>query len=243
MDAANHETVLYNFTGGANGKNPGGSLARDSDGNIYGIAAGVPKYHSVVYKVVATGHETVLCSFGDIGLTGGVIREPAGNLYGTTSEGGSAGSGTVFKLSPSGQETVLYNFTGAADGGQPYTGVALDSAGNLYGITLIGGAGFGTVFKVNATGQETTLYSFTKTSSDGYYNSSLVIDSAGNLYGTTGAGGLSGCYNNFGCGTVYQVDPSGQYTLLYSFTGGADGGRPSRRFCLTGPATSSEPPT
>ena len=92
-----------------------------------------------VYKLDATRHETVLHSFTG-GVDGaypyaGVIRDSDGNLYGTTNGGGSAGAGVVFKVDPSGLETVLYNFTGDVDGGYPQAGVIRDPAGNLYGTT------------------------------------------------------------------------------------------------------------
>jgi uncharacterized repeat protein (TIGR03803 family) len=115
-----------------------------------------------------------------------VIRDFAGNLYGTTYYGGGSNVGVVFKVNPAGQETVLYTFTGAADGGNPYAGVIL-SAGNLYGTAVNGGAfGKGVVFKLNpTTGQETVLYSFTDGADGGNPYGGVIFDTAGNLYGTT----------------------------------------------------------
>src|SRR5579863_3728211 len=92
----------------------------------------------------------------------GVTRDAAGNLYGTTALGGSANRGVVFKVDTEGHETVLYNFTGGADGAVPEAGVIGDGTGNLYGTTNSGGASnAGVVFRLSATGQETVLYSFT----------------------------------------------------------------------------------
>jgi uncharacterized repeat protein (TIGR03803 family) len=151
----------------------------------------------------------------------GLVLDRAGNLYGTTSSGGTSDGGTVFKLETTGKETVLYNFTGGADGGYPSQGeLILDAAGNLYGTAGIGGAGgFGVVFKLDPTGTETVLHTFA-----GPYGGSstgrLVQDAAGNLYGTTSGGGASKQ------GTVFKVDPSGKETVLYSFTGGTDGTAP-----------------
>jgi len=169
--------------------------------------------------------ETVLHSFASppkgASSCAGLIRDSAGNLYGTTISGGAAGVGVVFKLSAAGHESVLYSFTGGADGSQPYAGVIRDSAGNLYGTTLLGGAaGTGVVFKVNTSGQETVLYSFTGGADGGYPQAGVIRDSAGNLYGTTASGGTSSR------GVVYKVNTSGQETVLYSFTGGADGSTP-----------------
>ena len=151
----------------------------------------------------------------------GLIRDAAGNLYGTTVYGGTSSSGTVYKIDASGQEMVLYSFTGGNDGGFPYGGVIRDSAGNLYGTTYYGGASdAGTVYKIDASGQETVLYSFTGGTDGGFPYAGVIRDSAGNLYGTTTGGGASGL------GTVYKIDASGQETVLHSFTGGADGANP-----------------
>src|ERR1022692_1804313 len=129
----------------------------------------------------------------------GLIRDSAGNLYGTTSSGGAAEAGVVFKVDTAGQETVLYSFPGATDGAMPWAGVIRDSAGNLYGTTSQGGtAGAGTVFKIDAAGHETILYTFTGGADGIYPYAGVIEDSAGNLYGTTAGGGAAG--------VVYEVD-------------------------------------
>jgi uncharacterized repeat protein (TIGR03803 family) len=180
-----------------------------------------------VFKVDPTGTETVLYSFtggADGGQpSGGVIRDRAGNLYGTTIRGGALGFGVVFKLDTAGTETVLHNFGGApADGASPYAGVILDSAGNLYGTTQLGGAsGYGVVYKLNKAGKETVLHSFAGCPIDGEYPKAGVIrDPAGNLYGTTYHGGTSP-----GSGVVFRLDSTGTETVLFSFNGG-DGSEP-----------------
>jgi uncharacterized repeat protein (TIGR03803 family) len=233
VDAAGQETVLYSFTGGADGGHPFAGVIPDPEGNLYGTtvnggtsAQGAEPGSGVVFKLDRAGQETVLYNFtgGADGAEprGGVIRDSAGNLYGTTYSGGAAGQGVVFKLDTAGHETVLYSFTPTADGGSPEAGVIRDSAGNLYGTTFYGGAlSHGAVYKLDAAGQETVLYSFTGGADGGYPVAGVILDSAGNLYGTTGAGGTA----NFG--VVYEVDTAGQETVLYSFTGGADGGGPS----------------
>ena len=166
----------------------------------------------------------------------GVIRDSAGNLYGTTSEGGyyPTGKGVVFKIAPDGTETVLYAFcrTGCSDGANPEAGLIGDSAGNLYGTTYDGGSGCdscgggGTVFRLEPNGTETVLYNFCSKSacSDGYQPEAGVIrDGAGNLYGTTVSGGKSGC-NGYNCGVVFKVAPDGTEKVLYDFsTGGGYG--------------------
>jgi uncharacterized repeat protein (TIGR03803 family) len=165
-----------------------------------------------------------------------LVRDAAGNLYGTTLGGGAAKSGTVFKLDTDGRETVLHSFTGAAgDGSNPYAGLILDAAGNLYGTTVYSGDlacdppyGCGTVFKLDAAGTETVLYRFTRTGGDGALPyGGLVRDAAGNLYGTTAGGGDLSCGDGDGCGIVFKVDSTGKETVLHIFTGtGGDGSDP-----------------
>jgi len=228
VDPTGHATVLHNFTNGADGGYPN-NVIRDSKGNLYGTAESggtSAAAAGVVFKIDNSGNDTVLYNFtggADGGFPlGGLIRDSAGNLYGTTNGGGASGAGVVFKLDTSGNETVLYNFTGGADGGFPLGGLIRGSAGNLYGTTNGGGAsGAGVVFKVDTSGNETVLYSFTG-GADGGYPLWVVLarDSAGNLYGTTAGGGASGN------GVVFKLDTSGNETVLHSFTGGADGSSP-----------------
>lgn len=160
---------------------------------------------------------------------GGVILDAAGNLYGTTSEGGnfacSQGCGTLFKVDGVGNKTVLHSFagTGAGDGEYPNAALVWDGQGNLYGTTVVGGAsGYGTVFKLDTTGKETVLHSFSGAGGDGAFPlGGVVRDEQGNLYGTTEVGGTSNC------GTVFKLDTTGKETVLYSFAGmGGDGRSP-----------------
>jgi uncharacterized repeat protein (TIGR03803 family) len=162
----------------------------------------------------------------------------AGNLYGTTISGGASGTGVVFKLSPAGTETVLYDFTGGADGAFPQGGLIRDAAGNLYGTTRSGGdtsacasQGCGVVFELircrsAPSGYDfRVLYTFTGGADGGNSQAGLVLDAGGNLYGTTAGGGSSACSG--GCGVVFKLSPIGTETVLHSFTGGADGGIPA----------------
>jgi uncharacterized repeat protein (TIGR03803 family) len=228
LDRLGNETVLYNFTGGNDGLYPSGVI-RDSAGNLYGTTYnGGTAGAGVVFKLDPTGNETVLHNFtggADGGYpspsSGSLVMDSAGNLYGATSGGGSSGPGVVFKVDPSGDETVLYNFTGGKDGAYPQASVVRDSAGNLYGTTSNGGpAGIGTLFELNPAGHETVLYGFVETGEGNSPQAGVVQDWAGNLYGTTNGGGT---YN---AGTVYKIDPDGRYRTLYNFTGGNDGGNP-----------------
>lgn len=231
LDGQGRETVLYTFdqfTDHGFGQ-PTGDLTRDASGNFYGTTfigqtdSGFG--YGVVYKIDAAGHSQVLHNFtggadgGD--AYGGVILDEKGNVYGTASEGGGANDGVVFKIDAAGHETVLYSFTGGADGGEPLGRLIRDAAGNLYGTTNGGGtSGAGVVFKVDPSGHETVLYTFSGGNDGGYPLGGLVRDEAGNLYGATDGGGASGA------GVVFKIDPSGRETLLHTFTGGADGAYP-----------------
>jgi uncharacterized repeat protein (TIGR03803 family) len=148
------------------------------------------------------------------------VFDSQGNLYGTTTFGGGFASGVVFKLTPSGQETILHHFRNSTDGGLLHAGIILGVHGNLYGGTLTGGtSGFGGVFQMTPAGVEHVLHNFTG-GSDGEGSNQLVFDQHGNLYGTNTLGGSSGA------STVFKVTPAGQETVLYTFTGGGDGGNP-----------------
>jgi uncharacterized repeat protein (TIGR03803 family) len=153
VDKDGNHTVLYGFSGGADGGNPAAGLVRDASGNLYGTTRYGGQYDSgTVFELASADRETVLHSFGSQGdgaySVGGLVRDAAGNLYGTTGWGGAYGYGTVFKLSKAGKETVLHSFAGS-DGKFPYAALVRDAKGNLYGTTYAGGAsGRGTVFKL-----------------------------------------------------------------------------------------------
>jgi uncharacterized repeat protein (TIGR03803 family) len=248
LSKSGKETLLHIFLGSPDGKAPYGTLVRDADGNLYGTTAegGVTggacgAYGcGTVFKVDKNGIETVLYRFtggdGEHPIAG-LVTDAKGNLYGTSEWGGSGtaceyGCGTVFELSKTGEETVLYSFTGQPDGANPLAGLIMDSKGNLYGATFYGGNsacpyGCGTVFELSNKGQESVLYSFCAASgcSDGAYPSgSVIMGAKGNLYGTTYEGGNSAC--DGGCGTVFELSDTGKETVLHSFRGAADGKYP-----------------
>jgi len=203
------EAVRYSFTGGTDGGSPGAGLVMDADGNLYGTTESSDN-RGVVFKVSPKGTETVLHSFAggaDDGAvpTAGLITDADGNLYGTTSKGGPNNAGVVFKLTPGGDRTVLYSFTGGNDGSGPSAPVIMDADHNLYGTTGFGGVGGdGVVFKLSPTGDETVLYSFTGGADGGNPAAGLIMDASGNLYGTTKAGGA----NN--AGVVFKVKNTAQ---------------------------------
>jgi uncharacterized repeat protein (TIGR03803 family) len=221
------ETVLHSFTG-PDGGYPIAGLIQDAQGNFYGTTdGGGANNKGTVFKLTPSGTETVLYSFTG-GADGwnpysGLVQDANGTLYGTTVYGGANGDGTVYKVTLSGVETVLYNFNGGACGSHPNGGVVLDAQGNLYGTTLIGSIGWGAVFEIfPSSGICRVFHAFNPTGGDGGSPyAGLVQDSNGNLFGTTYIGGS----NNWG--TVFMVTPPlGIYRVLYSFTGGADGARP-----------------
>jgi uncharacterized repeat protein (TIGR03803 family) len=253
LDTSSNFTVLHSFTL-SEGADPYAGLVMDQAGNLYGTASGggACGLCGTVFELDTSGNLTVLHNFtGPDGISpyGGLVMDQAGNLYGTTGSGGSgacpvgpffAPCGTVFKLDTSGNLAVLHNFTGG-DGAYPYAGLFMDNAGNLYGTTQAGGSGncggqfniggCGTVFMLDASGNFTVLFSFTGIPGDGAYPyAGLIMDNAGNLYGTTQAGGPGACTGRnaalIGCGTVFELDTSGNETVLYNFTGGDDGAFP-----------------
>jgi uncharacterized repeat protein (TIGR03803 family) len=229
-------SVLHSFTGTPDGSEPIAGLVMDDAGNLYGTTQlGGSSNGGTVFKVDTTGKETVLYNFTDVGTglspESNLVRDKAGNLYGTTSQGGGTewcegnGCGTVFKVDTTGKGIVLYSFKGGTtDGCGPYGGLVRDREGNLYGTTVTCGvSNLGTVFRVSTSGKETVLHSFSGT--DGAYPelTSLIIDAKGNLYGVAYAGGDLSCGGGHGCGVVYKLSKRGTLTVLYSFAGGADG--------------------
>ena len=250
------EQVLHNFGNGTDGQNPSGGLIFDAAGNLYGTTqdGGTHGFGTAFELTPVTGGgwiEAVLHNFNNNGTDGaypyyvGLIFDAAGNLYGTTQDGGTYGFGTAFELTPvtggGWMEKVLHSFDfNGTDGAYPYSGLILDATGDIYGTTYGGGSvncgsygyGCGTVFELTPTAgggwTETVLHNFIFSGADGYHPAAgLIFDAAGNLYSTSYAGGTSGL------GTVFELTPAagGGWTenVLHNFsnTGTDDGAYPN----------------
>jgi uncharacterized repeat protein (TIGR03803 family) len=206
LDKNGVQTILHSFGGAGDAGRPNAGIIRDATGNFYGTASFGGAYgYGAVFEVDSVGNEHVIYSFtgGSDGSEpmAGLSLDRSGNLYGTTSLGGASNLGTVFRVTPGGQYTVLYSFKGGADGANPYAGVVRDQQGNLFGTTHAGGAqNVGTIFKLDTSGNETVLHSF-EMAKDGGYPYGLVSDPAANLYGTTYRGGA------YRFGTVFKLVP------------------------------------
>jgi len=234
------ESVLYSFTGKADGANPQAGLVRDSDGHLYGTTnLGGENDNGTVFKLVPprvegkAWTEEVLHSFGKspdgAAPVAGVSFDAAGNLYGTTSDGGTDGYGTVFQLKPSKSksewtEKILHNFEMQGDGGVPYAGIVVDGD-KLFGAATDGGqggsSGGGTVFELrpaNGSWKFNVLDQLPGWGISGSFRNVLVA--SGKIYATTHCDGANDS------GTVYELTPSGDTWTsksLYVFTGASDG--------------------
>ena len=242
-------TTLASFNG-TDGAGPSAALIQATDGNLYGTAyVGGANYYGTVFKITPSGTLTTLYSFcSQSGCTdgaypsGALVQSTNGDFYGTTQNGGAsdycgAGSGTIFKITPSGTLTTLYSFcsrTNCTDGGNPSAALVQAANGDFYGTTYEGGVhcnafGCGTVFKITPSGTLTTIYSFCPQSGcpDGegeHPEARLVQATNGDFYGTTAFGGAHRR------GTVFKITPSGTLMTLYNFcprSGCPDGLHPS----------------
>ncbi len=238
------EQVLHSFGNGTDGSIPYASLTFDAASNLYGTTgAGGAHAKGTVFELTPREGggwtEEVLHSFGNgsdgAGPSAGLIFDTAGNLYGTTQEGGihscnGSTCGTVFELTPNESggwtEKVLHSFGNDTDGVQPFAGLILDGSGNLYGTTFYGGIhAVGTVFELTPNGSgswtEKVLHSFGNGTDAAYPRASLMIDAAGSLYGTTQGGGINDE------GAVFELTPEvgGGWTekVLHSLGDPGDG--------------------
>jgi len=232
-------TLMYNFPGGSKGLQPGSFVVTPS-GSIVGEASYNSCSCALLYNY-SDGKETVLHRFSEPQgyqeeVPQGLLLSTNGDtLYGTTMYGGSRsatcdpslGCGIAFSYDlTTSKYKLMHEFKNLPrDGAGPVGTQALDSAGNLYGLTFGGGTnGNGALYEITAAGAEKVLYSFGN-APDGAHPGSGPISYGGNYYGVTIDGGANTCYNG-SCGTVFKITPSGQETVLYNFTGGSDGLNP-----------------
>ncbi len=219
LDTAGKAHMLHQFTGGADGFSPLGSLIADADGNLYGVAQVGGDFNcsadpfegegcGTVFRIAKNGKFTVLHAFhggtdGDIPQAGLVLNKATGNLYGATTGGNKSGNGLIFQISPKGKYKVVHQFTGT-DGSSPNGGLILDEAGNIYGTTQSGGSnGLGTAFAMNAAFQLKVLHNFTG-GRDGFAPlTGLTLDPAGNLFGTA----FKNLRTKHDVGDVFEITP------------------------------------
>jgi uncharacterized repeat protein (TIGR03803 family) len=222
------ETVLHSFKGGKDGADPRARLIV-RNGTLYGTTSsqGEKCGCGTVFSITPSGHETVLHEFA--GPPDGTTPEARlldvnGTFYGTTEYGGanSCNCGTVFSITPGGQEKVLYSFRGGTDGQFPGSGLTYFN-GTLYGTAGGGAYHHGTVFSITPGGKEKVLYSFGASGNDGVGPLVGLVDVSGTFYGATYQGGA------YGDGTVFSITPGGKEKVLFSFNGGngGDGAAPT----------------
>jgi len=240
-------TTLFAFDG-TDGSEPFQSNLLDIGGTLYGTTGAGGTFNAgTIFKLDSTGKETVIYNFtgGTDGNqpSSGLTLDSKGNVYGTTVYGGDSncvlngatpGCGVVYKLTSTGHFSVVYTFTGSTDGALPQ-GVIVDSSGDLYGPAFYGGnlscpltgIGCGVIFKIDTTGKETAVYTFQDGTDGGVPNGFITMDNSGNIYGATIYGGTLADCSGAGCGVIFKVTLAGKESVLYSFTGGTDGGAPN----------------
>jgi len=199
-----------------------GTFAQGRDGNLYSTtqAGGTNKVDGTIFRLTPSGDMTELWSFGDITHDGlkpnsGLTLATDGNFYGTTPGGGSTGYGTIFRITPAGNYTVVHSFVGTTEGSNANTPPIQGFDGNLYGTTGNGVNIFGTFYKMTPSGAVTVLYKFP---SNNRYPRGIVLGTDGNFYGTTVG-------TSTGLGTVFKMSPKGKITILHTFNG-SDGADP-----------------
>jgi uncharacterized repeat protein (TIGR03803 family) len=237
-------STLYSFCPGGpyctDGALPFAGLIQATNGDFYGTTYdGGAGGQGTIFKITPVGTLTTLYSFcAQTGCTSGgpnpdgenpsagLVQAFNGSLYGTTSNGGAYGYGTVFKITPTGSLTTLHNFSGFPDeGGHPSAGLVQATNGDFYGTTPYGGpkgngTQGGTVFRITPAGTLTTLHSFCAQSNctDGELPfAALVQATDGDFYGTTSLGGYNNCGKIIGCGTAFKITPTGSLTTVYNF--------------------------
>ncbi len=239
INSAGTFSTLYNF--GSQDSDPAfidGDVVLDSEGNLYGSGyEGGADGHGAIWELTTSGTEMVLLSCDDNSTSCGspyltnLHRDAAGDLFGVSEAGGASNLGTLFEISSRGSVSILHSFGGGSDGSYP-TGNVVEYKGNLYGTASGGGYGFGTVWQYDIRSSTfTVLHSFNSSDGDNplggvHCEPGKKTVCAGNLFGTTEAGGTNGC------GTVWEINSTGTFTTLHSFSK-SDGAFPNSRPFVT----------
>jgi uncharacterized repeat protein (TIGR03803 family) len=243
IDQTTDEVISAVFQG-ADGRSPLGGLVSDRQGGFLGTTTlGGSVGAGSVFRIDIAGALHNLSNFQG-GVDGAnpsaALTSPdsVGNFYGTTSAGGANGFGVVFRVDLSGILTTLYSFTGGADGRAPVAALVRDKTGNLYGTAQEGGdltcglqlVGCGTVFRVDANGSLRVVHTFKGGKDGSFPAAALLVGPDGSIFGTTLDGGAGKCTAESldkGCGVIFKITKTGQYSVLYTFTGGTDGAHPA----------------
>jgi uncharacterized repeat protein (TIGR03803 family) len=241
---------LHDFGSGSDGSEPTAGVTVDSSGDLFGTTSkggahgtdGSGGTGGMVWEITAAGKYKDLHDFGS-GIDGeypeaGVTLDPSGNLYGTATEGGiysngDYGCGIAWEITKGGVYKVLHEFGKGKDGQNPYSGVTLDAAGNLYGTAFAGGrypatgAGGGIVWEITTAGDYRDIHDFGN-GSDGYFplTGEVILDRLGNVYGAVGSGGLKEA------GMVWEITKAGAYKDLHDFGSAKDGQGPNGNVSL-----------
>jgi uncharacterized repeat protein (TIGR03803 family) len=224
-------TTLYQFTGDDDGASPFATLTSGSNGLFYGTTfQGGSNDNGTVFSISTNGVLDTLVQFnetnGDLPYAG-LITGADGSFYGVTYQGGNIGFGSTYRMDTNGNLTTLYSFSGGADGGLLYAGIAQAADGNLYGAAFQGGgSGLGCIFRAGTNGTSTNILTFNNANGAAAYGG-LMLGSDSNLYGTTFLGGAT---SN---GTIFKITTAGALATLHSFTGTNDGGNPSAGLMLS----------
>jgi uncharacterized repeat protein (TIGR03803 family) len=222
--------VLYGFAPGTSGVSPYSGLVLGTDGNFYGTTESEGSNNGTIFKITPNGQFSLLYAF--LGSTDGghpyapPIQANDGNFYGTTTDGNSQSPyGTVYKFTPEGPLTPLYQFD-QMHGASPYAPLVQGSDGNFYGVTLEGGnLNLGVVFKITPRGKLTVLYNFDLVHGSQPFGP-LVLGNDGNFYGTTFDGGTNGS------GVIFQMKPNGRLKVIHNFEGSGGGFYPCTGLAL-----------
>jgi uncharacterized repeat protein (TIGR03803 family) len=231
VTSAGKVTTLHRFAAATDGSQPNDMLAVDPQGNIYGTTQAGGKFgDGTIYKFTTAHKLKVLHAFNAAAGDGsrplqGLVRNSAGALYGAAAGGAIATNGSVFEVSPEGVYGTRYEFMSGADGHCPFSSVAVDTHGNVYGTVVgngFGGDPNGAVWKLSPTNKLTPLYLF-KDGKDGEYpDQAPIVDAAGNVYGTM----LTRNREEY-AGAVWKIDTAGVFKIIHQFTGKADGFAPN----------------